>query len=653
VGGGGFLSRLAGCGFIPKVASVSVKLGRGLGSARAGLGVLSLFVGACTADVQRAGAPGGTGASSSASGGTGGSATGGTGNGSSGGNGAGKATGGSGNGTSGGASGNGGSGNAGGVPPVPDDCDPAARTSATPLRRLGRAEYLNTLRDLLEPSGLSLELDAVASRTEQVPPDGENEHLFSGMDRRLTQRHVDAYYGVADALAGRLTEDAGSLESLAGACTGDAEPTEACVSDFLTSFGARAFRRPLTDAEISRYLELRTAGTPTAEVFRGLLFTLLLAPDVLYHLEIQGEPTAAAPDVLALTGHEKASRLSYLFWRSMPDEQLFAAAAAGELDGDQGYQAAVERVFTDPRTRQTIATFWGEWLGLTGFAGFIDSAQFEAFADGVNANDALASAMTEETHALIEHFTWETTGSYRDVLTSRLFLSESSELAELYGIDAWNGSGTPPSLPAAERSGLLTRAAMLVEGNAVTNPIKRGAFILKQMLCEEIDPPSDLPAEALALPMADPTLSTRERFEIKTSPSECRGCHAVINPLGFSLEVYDALGRFRTEENVYADDGELLSTMAVDPSVQVSLGDVVTPVSTPVEFSEAIAASEAAYQCLARQYFRFALRRDETPADACTVGAIRDQSRGQGSLSATLRSVALIRSFRERVMEAK
>lgn len=638
-----------------------MKLRRGHRSARAALGALSLVLGACTADIQRNGEAGGTGAASATTGGTGATASGGSGNGTgtggSGGSAAETATGGTGNGSSSGGSsgksGGGGTGNAGGEPPLPTDCDPAARTSPTPLRRLGRVEYLNTLRDLLEPAGLAAEVDAVASQTDQVPPDGENEHLFSGMDRRVTQRHIDAFYAVADALSGRLTESAESLEALAGACTSEEEPTEACVSDFVTSFGARAFRRPLTDAEVTRYLELRTAGTPAAEVFRGVLFTLLLAPDTLYHLEIRSEPTAEAPEVLALTGHEKASRLSYLFWQSMPDDELTAAAAAGELDTDQGYQAAVQRVFEDPRTRRTIATFWGEWLGLTGFAGFVDNAQFDAFAEGVTANEALATAMMAETQALIDHFTWDTQGSYRDVLTSRLFLSESTELAELYGISPWNGSGDPPSLPAEERSGLLTRAAMLVEGNAVTNPIKRGAFILKHLLCEEIEPPSDLPAEALALPMADPTLSTRERFEIKTSPGECRGCHSLINPLGFSLEVYDALGRYRTQERVFADDGELLSTMDVDPSVEVTIGDVATPVATPVEFSEAIAASQAAYQCLARQYFRFALRRDETAADACTVGAIRDQSIDGGSLAATLRSVALIPSFRERVMEVK
>jgi len=629
---------------------------RRLSLARASALGFVLGLAGCTAEIGR-GADGTGAATGGSTGGSGAAASGGSGNGQNAGGSSGNAgssTGGGGSSTggTGGAGGAGGSGNAGGVPPVPDDCDPTATTSATPLRRLGRAEYLNTLRDLLAPSGLDGEVDAIASATDQLPPDGENEHLFSGMDRRLTQRHVDAFYGVADALATRITEDGASLEALAGSCASDAEPTETCVSDFMQSFGARAFRRVPTAAEVSRYLELRTAGTPSSEVFRGVLFTLFQSPELLYHLEIGGDEVSGREPVYALTGYEKASRLSYLFWQSMPDEQLTAAAAAGELDTDQGYEAAVERVFTDPRTRATLGQFWGEWLGLSGFAGFIDSAAFSAFSDGVTADDALFDAMADETYALIDHFTWDTTGSYGDVLTSRLFFSQSSALAELYGVEAWSGSGDPPSLPATERSGLLTRAGLLVEGNAVTNPIKRGAFVLKQMLCEEIDPPSDLPPDALTLPAVDPTLSTRSRFEAKTSPPECAGCHGMLNPLGFALESFDALGRFRTMEQVFADDGELLSTMDVNPVVELVIGDVTTPVATPVEFSEAIAASREAYECLAKQYYRFALRRDESPADACTVGAIRDQALDGGSLHATFRSVALVPSFRERVMEA-
>jgi hypothetical protein len=227
------------------------------------------------------------------------------------------------------------------------------------------------------------------------------------MDRRLTQRHVDAFYGIADALAKRITEDQAALEALVGDCAGDAEPTTACAGDFVRSFGARVFRRPLTDAEVDRYLELRTAGTASSEVFFGILFTLLLSPEMLYHLEIGGDPTADEPRVLALTAHEKAARLSYLFWGTMPDAELARAAEAGELDDDQGYQEVVERVFSDARTQSALSTFWREWLGIAGFAGFIDSPAFRAFSQGVTANDALFSAMADETQALIDHFTWE------------------------------------------------------------------------------------------------------------------------------------------------------------------------------------------------------------------------------------------------------
>jgi hypothetical protein len=615
--------------------------------------LIALLLSACSGSVDgppdedAAGAGNGT---SQASGGTGSGASGGqsTGKGGSGSKsgGSGGSDGGSGNGSSSGGSsqaGNG-SGNSAGVPEIPETCDPNALPSETPLRRIGRTEYLNTLRDLLEPAGLASDVTALESELEQLPPDGENQHLFSGMDRRLSQRHVDAYYGVADALAKRLTANATSLAALAGDCASDAD--EACVRAFVESFGARVFRRPLTSAEVDRYLELYVEGTPSSEVFFGILFTLLLSPDFLYHLEIQGEPSASQARVLALSPYEKASRLSYLFWRTLPDQELVDAAEAGDLDSDAGFEAAAERAFADPRTQATLREFWGEWLGISGFAGFIDSDQFEAFADGVSADDALFDAMADETHAFIEHFTWDSDGSYRDVLTSPLYFSTSAALAELYGVEP-----DATSLPAEERSGLLTRAAMVVEGNAVTNPIKRGAFILKQMLCEEIDPPSDLPAEALALPPADPTQSTRERFEAKTSPPDCRGCHAMINPLGFSLEVYDALGRFRSEERVFDDDGELLSTMDIDPAVEVDIDGSVTPVSTPLELAEAIAASEKAYECLARQYFRYALKRNEAAGDACTLTAVRDQARGDGSLRATFQNLALLPSFRERVME--
>lgn len=543
----------------------------------------------------------------------------------------------------------GGSGGSSGTDPV-GSCDPNAPPSVSPLRRLASTAYVQSLRDLLAPSGLDGEVEAIESSLSQLPLDGENEQLFSRMDARVTQRHVDAYYTVADALAKRLSADATALVALGGDCAGETEASSECVGAFIDDFGARAFRRPLEASERSRYLELVEPGLTSSETFFAVLFSLFMAPDFLYQLELRGAPLGADDARLSLSPFEVAARLSFTFWGTLPDQTLFEAAESRALATDAGYREALDHVFDDPRAAATLRRFWGQWLQLDGFSGFIDSAAFEAFSEGVDADESLVAAMLDETFRFVDHHTWERDGSYADVLTDRSFFSDSAELAALYGVEAWDGSGTAPLLPADERSGLLTRAAVLVEGNELTNPIKRGAFILKHLLCEEIAPPSDLPPEALALPPADPTLSTRDRFTAKTSPGECQGCHSLINPLGFGLEVYDALGRYRSEERVFADDGELLSVVPVVPEVEVVIDGATLEVASPTEFSEAIAAGSATYTCFARQYFRFARAREAAAGDACTLDALAAAAQGGTSLREVFKSIALEPAFRERVI---
>lgn len=533
---------------------------------------------------------------------------------------------------------------------IPASCDPQVTPSPTPLRRLGRIEYQNALRLLLAPAGLQAELDAIDAELAQLPFDGENEHRFTGMDRRVTQRHVDAFYGVANALALRLSSDPTRLRALAGACAGEASLPSSCVSSFIKDFGERVFRRPLTAKEQARYAELAGSGQASGETFRKLVFSFLLAPEFLYHLEIGGLRSKEA--TLALTSHQIAARLSFLFWGAPPDEALLRDAESGAFDSDAGYASVVARVVDDPRTRATLASFFGEWLGILGFAGFSDTAAFRAFRGGTAADESLHPAMTDELYQLIDHFIWDSPGTYSDLIRSQLAFTRSPALAELYGIAPWNGSGSPPLLPAKERSGLFTRAALLASGNQFTNPIQRGVFLLKQVLCKEISPPSNLPAEALALPEPDPARSTRQRFEAKTSPNECAGCHSVINPLGFAFEAYDALGRYRTQERIFADGGQMLAEVPVSSGADLRLDERVISVSGPVELSQVLADSREAKECLVRQVFRFSYRRHESQADACSLTALLDPVLAGGSLRETLRGIATLPAFRTRVLEA-
>jgi hypothetical protein len=514
----------------------------------------------------------------------------------------------------------------------------------TPLRRLSRLSYVNTLEALFGEAAVS----GISAELGQLFPDGENSSVFTANDLRVTQRHVDAWYGVANALSRAVSSDSARLEALAGACAVESPLESACVRSFIESFGERAFRRPLTTAETDRYLELFDAAQPGAEVFRGILFTFLMSPQLLYQFETEGTP-AATGGRLRLSAHELAARLSYHFWQAPPDDALTRAAADGSLLTDSGYQAEVERVFSDPRTEISVSRFFREWLGLEGFSGFVNTPAFTAFAQGTDADIALYDDMVEEIEDMVGHYVWDSDGSYADLLTSNLVFTRSSRVAALYGVSPWSGSGTPPSFPAGQRAGLLTRAALLVEGNDVTNPIKRGSFVLHAILCEDLAPPTNLPPDALTLPPFDPDQSTRQRFEAKTSPDECVGCHSVLNPLGFALESFDALGRYRTEERVFADDGSLANTVPVNPVVDLTLGAETVTVNDAVEYATALAARPETAECVARQYFRFTYRRHETDGDSCTVAAIRTRVEGAGSLREALKSVALEPWFREKV----
>lgn len=630
-------------GFIPHVTRVIFERCRGFGSAvsAVSLVLVSGFGSACTTNVDGGAekTPVTSDAGADTSSGSGASSTGGAST--------------SGQDTStttvGGGSG-GGSGGGIDRDEVTFECDPAATPSVAPLRRLTRLQYQNSLSDLFAPAGLASVVDGVESAFAQLPPDGENESVYVGNDARVTQRHVDAYFGIAEGIADQVTGDADTLAALAGDCVNDESLTEGCLSEFVSQFGERAFRRPLNEAEVDRYLELLDTAEPTSEIVRGVVFQLLMSPQFLYHFEVDGAAIDGDEGRLALDGWELASRLSFHFWQSMPDDELFEAARDGSLATDEGFEAQVTRLFDDGRTQVTLNKFWHEWYQLDGFAGFASTPAFEAFSSGVEPGDALYQDMLDEVDALIHHYTFETAGSYRDVLSSNLVFTTSDALASLYGIEPWDGEGEPPAFEGSERSGLLTRGALLVEGNELTNPIKRGAFVLKSMLCEDLKPPSDLPAEALALPAADPDMSTRERFEQKTGVPQCASCHAQFNGFGFALESFDALGRFRTEERIYDDTGELQNTVPIDPVAEVSLGDEEFTVTNPVELNAQLAETGLVDDCFARQYFRYTYRRDESLGDSCALAAIRDGVAPGGSLKQALRDVALAPSFRDRVV---
>jgi hypothetical protein len=529
-------------------------------------------------------------------------------------------------------------------------CDPAAQPSIAPLRRLSALQYVNTVRDLF---ATSYSIDAGAQATAELDRVPVDDAEYRIMDTRLSEQHVRAYYRVADRMATVVSTSDTNLRAVGGDCALDAAPTAACVDSFLDDFGLKVFRRPLTTEERAHYQSLNDGTRDGRELFRSLVFVLLQSPQFVYHVEVDGE-AIAGDDYFRLAGYDLASRVSYHFWQSMPDAELFAAAADGSLLTEAGYAAQIDRLFDDPRTHATLDGFYTEWWKLGWMTDFPTSAGYDTFAEGTTIREPGAdhlSAMTAEILAMAEHFTYATPGTYRDLLLTDLSFTESPHLASLYGVAAWDGSSEYPRMPAGERAGIVTRAAFLLNDGLNTHPIHRGAVIRKRLLCDELPQPdpATLPEGSLVPPPVTSDQTTRERFENKVRNEPCASCHAAMNPIGYVLEQYDALGRYRTEERVIDETtGEVLSTLPIDSTSDPMLTEDSAPISTGLELSEQIADSNRAEACFSRQYYRFTFGRGESGSDGCALEAVRAELANGGTLRDALRAIALDPSFRSR-----
>ena len=523
--------------------------------------------------------------------------------------------------------------------------------SVSPLRRLSVLQYQNTLRDLF---GSTLDVSTVASaEIARIPVD---DALFTIMDTRLSDQHVRAYYRIADKIASAASTADATLTAVAGKCALDAKPTAACVDAFLNDFGTRALRRPLAAEEKTAYVAFNDGTRSTRELFRGLMFVLLQAPAFAYHVELEGNAVAADDNDYKLDAYGLASRLSYHFWQSMPDKDLFAAAANGSLLTEEGYAAQVNRMFSDPRTNDAINVFYKEWWHVGWLSEFPNTPGLQTLAQGTTVFQMGADhlqAMTDEIRALTEHFTFATPGTYKDLLVTDLSFTRSTHLASLYGVQPWDGASAYPHMPAGQRAGILTRGSFLVNDNYETHPDppRRDHQASASLPRDRAAGPSSLPQGALIPPPISPDTTTRQRYENKTSPALCNSCHGTFNPMGFVLEQYDALGRYRTQEQVIDEaTGKVLATLPVDSSAAPKINpDDTRTISTGPELSEMVAGATSEIEpCFARQYFRFTYGRNEDGNDSCALESVRSALTGSGNLANALRAIALEAGFRTR-----
>ena len=494
------------------------------------------------------------------------------------------------------------------------------------LRRLTAVQYDNTIRDLL---GITSNPSAGFSADERVGPFKANNAAPVG------ELQVEQYMGAAETIAAEAVGDMATLLP----CDPVADGEDACAQAFVEDVGARAYRRPLTTGELTGLMAVYDAGKAEdgfANGIRVALGAILQSPYFIYRIEFGLE---SGGDVVALTDHEVATRLSYFLWNTMPDDTLFSAADAGELTTTEGLAAQVDRMLGDPRTAEAVASFHTQWLGVDE----IELLEKDA-TDFPNFTPALAAAMKEEAAAFTEHVILGGDGRLETLLSAPMTITDDAALLDLYGVQlpAGHQPGDPVDLPVGERAGLLTQAGLLASAAHAdqSSPILRGVLVRQNFFCQILPvPPPDVDNVP---PDPEPGSTTRERFRQHTEDPACAGCHVLIDPIGFGLENYDAVGQYRTMEG----------TLPVDSSGELVSTDVDGPFNGGVELANMMATSNMVRECVASQWFSYAFGRPSAAEDECTTDHINEAfAESDYDIRVLLREIAVSDSFRFRRAE--
>lgn len=546
-------------------------------------------------------------------------------------------------------------------------CDPNVWPDSLSMRRLSRVQYRNSVEALVQWAagpGASDVMDGVSPVIERMPVDVPQavhgpRGGFRRLDQNVHQEHIDASYDVAVAAASRLTS--AHLEAVAGSCAvdGDASNDDTCIDDFIDAFGARALRRPMTDEEHQFYRDVYDADGITSgadpEAFADVIVVMMTAPSFLYMIEHGEDEMADMPGVYRLGPYELASRLSYQFWQAPPDAELYEAAASGALMTDEGYEAQVDRIVADPRAESAVREFFGEWLWLETLPAVdsrVGTPVFDAFLDGLQVTPETTQNMIDEVLDAASYY-MASGGSFDEFFLSDRSFATTPDLAEIYGVPVWDGT-EPPTFPQSERASLIARAAFVASGSSNTRPIMKGVRIREALLCDEVPPPPDNAAGNPPELSEDNT--TREVVEMLTEQegTSCAGCHAVlINPLGYVTETFDAIGRYRTHQVLFDDEGTVTGMREIDASSAPAIvpGDDRTT-SSAAEVGSMLLESEQVQACFSRNYVQWTYGRAEDPQlDGCMLEDTTDALLDGASMSEVLRSIAMRDEFKTRKIE--
>jgi hypothetical protein len=473
------------------------------------------------------------------------------------------------------------------------------------LRVLTQSEYKNALSDLLGTVSTPLVLPEDISLAGFVS--------IGGSEMAINSPAVALYETASRAAVAEVFADADRWHKLVG-CEPDADLSDSCVVTFIRKAGKRAYRRDLTEAEVERWLKVgkdaaELPGSSAAVGLSSITSGLLQSVNFLYRVETNKLDTSSGR--LKYDGPSMATRLAFLLTGRPPDDDMLAAAAAGQLDTADGVGTAAAPLLNDPVAVDRMASFFSE-LSQARLVSLVQKSPdlFPTF------NAALQGSMLQATQLFIKNIVLAPGADVRSFFDSDQTFVDAA-LAPIYGVAAPASGFMQLTLgPNTGRAGILGQAAVLAGHSETdrTSATRRGVFILENFLCKSPLPP---PAGVVtASPTDDPNLTMRQRMERLVADSACKECHALTDPLGYALEHFDSIGKFRaTEGGSPIDATGALDGVAFDGEAQLSA---------------VLRQNPRAMTCLMSSFYRDANGRIDATADSAQIDALEHSLTSKG-----------------------
>lgn len=477
-----------------------------------------------------------------------------------------------------------------------------------PLRRLTHLQFNNTVRDLLG--------DRTRPARSFPAEDFVNGYTNQASSQSITPVLAEAYSRAAEKLARnafRYGDENGLIP-----CEPNSATDRQCIEAFVRNFGGKAFRRPLSAAEVEAYSDLLEESAAESSSFLGgasaAIEAFLQSPQFLFLLP--------QPERSPLDDYEAAYRLSYGLWNSLPDSELFSAAAQGRLGTSSEIERQARRMLDQPAAREMLDRFFAQWMRFDRLLGSVkDRNRFRDFSKEV------AESMAEESRLLFSHLVWEDI-DFREFFSSEYTFVDDF-LTKIYGMpDPEDPFGKTPYPSGSQRGGILGHGTFLVQtGKPLhTSPTERGLFVREHFLCQTIPPPPPgVDASLPPLSIGAEPLTVREMMEsLHASDTACASCHKLVDPIGYGFEHFDTIGSFRETEPVRVEPTPQQERQGIEAETHELVIDSAGYIAgitdsafrTPREAGRILAASKVCQQCVVKQLFRYLFGRHETSADA-------------------------------------